>query len=123
MPRKRTRAAVDKYLGGLNKDPTSASFRKLRANLGRLVQTSPTLPASKKAIEEAMGAPGTVSYLLRVQRYDHINRFLKEVERETQFPNRCAQVQRAKEERRAAAVRGVRYARGGGPALGDHTAG
>ena len=35
-----------------------------------------------------------MSYLLRVQRYDHINRFLKEVERETQIPNRCAQVQR-----------------------------
>ena len=94
MPRKRTRAAVDKYLGGLKKDPTSASFRKLRANLGRLVRASPTLPASKKAIEEAIGDPDTVSYLLRVQRYDHINRFLKEVEWETQFPNRCAQVQR-----------------------------
>ena len=94
MPRKRTRAAVDKYLGGLNKDPTSASFRKLGANLGRLVQASPTLPASKKAIEEAIGDPDTVSYLLRVQRYDHINRFLKEVERETQIPNRCAQVKR-----------------------------
>ena len=75
MPRTRTRAAVDKYLGGLNKDPTSASFRKLRANLGRLVQASPTLPASKKAIEEVIGDPDTVSYLLRVQRYDHINRF------------------------------------------------
>ena len=94
MPRKRTRAAVDKYLRGLNKDPTAASFRKLGANLGRLVQASPTLPASKKAIEEVIGDPDTVSYLLRVQRYDHINRFLKEVERETQIPNRCAQVQR-----------------------------
>ena len=86
--------SIDKYLGGLNKDPTSASFRKLRANLGRLVQASTTLPASKKAIEEAIGDPDTVSYLLRAQRYDHINRFLKEVERETQIPNRCAQVQR-----------------------------
>ena len=56
MPRKRTRAAVDKYLGGLKKDPTSASFMKLRANLGRLVQASPTLPARLAGINAGQRA-------------------------------------------------------------------
>ena len=61
MPRKHTRTAVDKYLAGLNKDPTSASYRKRKANLGRLVKASPTFPVKPEAVEEALSDPATVS--------------------------------------------------------------
>ena len=91
MPKKSTRTAIEKHLAGLSKDPTSASYRKRQANLVRLAKASPTLPASKKAIEEAIGDG---AHSVRIQRYDHINHFLKEVERETGILNRCGQVQR-----------------------------
>ncbi len=95
MPRKRTRTAVDKYLAGLNKDPTSASYRKRKANLGRLVKASPTFPVKPEAVEEALGDP-TISANVRIQRYDHINAFLKSPEVQALgFPNPCDQVERS----------------------------
>ena len=56
MPRKRTytSTAADQYLAGPNKDPTSPSFVKRKANLGRLVKASPTFPVKPEAVEEAL---------------------------------------------------------------------
>ena len=95
MPRKRTSTAVNKYLGGLNKDPTSASFRKRKANLGRLVKGSPTFPVKPEAVEEALGDPARVSVNVRIQRYDHMNAFFKSPEIQALgLPNPCDQVAR-----------------------------
>ena len=94
MPRKRTRKAADDYLAGLNKDPTSASYMKRRANLGRLVKASPTFPVKPEAVKEALGDPA-ISVNVRIQRYDHINTFFKSPEVQALgFPNPCDQVQR-----------------------------
>ena len=95
MPSKRTRKAADDYLAGLNRDPKSASYRKLKSNLGRLVNASPTFPVKPQAVEEALGDPATVSVNVRMQRYDHLNRFFKSPEVQALgFPNPSDQVQR-----------------------------
>ena len=95
MPRKHTRTAVDKYLAELNKDPKSASYRKRKANLGRLVKASPIFPVKPEAIDEALGDSATVSVNVRIQRYDHINTFFKSPEvHALGLPNPCDQVAR-----------------------------
>ena len=95
MPRNSTREAVDKYLVSLNKDPKSAFYMKLRANLGRMVKAAPTFPVPKKAILEALGDPATVSVTVRIQRYDHLNKFFKSPEVQALgFPNTCGKVPR-----------------------------
>ena len=95
MPRKRTRPVIDKYMGGLNKDPTSASYVKRKANLVRLAKMSPTFPVKPEVVEEALGNPGTVAVSLRIQRYDHINAFFKSPEVQALgFPNPCDEVAR-----------------------------
>ena len=53
---------VDDYLAGLNRDPKSASYRKLKSNLGRLVNASPYLPRkASKRLKRRWEIPATVS--------------------------------------------------------------
>ena len=99
MGRKSTGVAVRKHLASLQrktkgKDPISDSTVKgYRSTLGRLERFSPYLPATKEAVEKAIGYPGEASINKRISRYDCINRFSKELA-DSGIPNPCDEIRR-----------------------------
>ena len=64
-----------------------------RSTLGRLERFSPYLPATKEAVEKAIGYPGEASINKRTRCYDCINRFFKELS-DSGIPNPCDEIPR-----------------------------
>ena len=64
---------------GLKSAIVNSTLKGYRSTLSRVERFSPYLPATKEAVEKAIGYPGEASINKRISRYDCINRFFKEL--------------------------------------------
>ena len=99
MGRKSTGVAVRKHLTALqrktkgNASISDSTLKGYRSTLSRVERFSPYLPATKEAVEKAIGHPGEASINKRISRYDCINRFFKELA-DSGIPNPCDEIRR-----------------------------
>ena len=99
MSRKSTSVAVRKHLESLQrktrgkKPVTDSTLKGYRSTLRRLEKFIPYLPATKEAVEKAIGYSGDASIDKRIRRYDTINRFFKSLDA-SGIPNPCDEIRR-----------------------------
>ena len=99
MGRKSTGVAVRKHLTSLQRKTkgkaaiVNSTLKGYRSTLSRVERFSPYLPATKEAVEKAIGYPGEASINKRISRYDCINRFFKELA-DSGIPNPCDEIRR-----------------------------
>ena len=99
MGRKSTGVAVRKHLTSLQRKTkgkaaiVNSTLKGYRSTLSRVERFSPYLPATKEAVEKAIGYPGEASINKRISRYDCINRFFKELS-DSGTPNPCDEIRR-----------------------------
>ena len=99
MGRMSTSVAVRKHLASLQRKTkgkaaiSDSTLKGYRSTLRRVEKYSRYLPATKEAVEKAIGLPGESSINKRISRYDCINRFFKDVA-DSGILNPCDEIQR-----------------------------
>ena len=99
MGRMSTSVAVRKHLASLQRKTkgkaaiSDSTLKGYRSTLRRVEKYSRYLPATKEAVEKAIGHPGESSINKRISRYDCINRFFKDVA-DSGIPNPCDEISR-----------------------------